>query len=318
MTLLTVSNLRKSFRSHWTFRAREALRGVSFEIEEGDLFGLIGHNGAGKTTTIKILLDLIRADSGDVLWKGSPMSDPMLRQKFGYLPELPYFYDHLTVEETLSYFGALSLPNARSEQLRARVDETLAKVHLTDRKRAKVRSLSKGLQQRLGLAQAIINEPEFLLLDEPFSGLDPIGRAEFRTILQELHSSGTTILISSHILSDVQELCNRVAILVSGEVRKTFSLAERGELFGEKRLIRVQLVRGSIFPEELLRISSSREETQTKTSHHLTFLLPDAHRSREALATVLRFEEEGIIELVDYRAEPRSLEEIFLNYTRAS
>jgi len=286
---------------------------VSFEIQAGDIFGFVGQNGAGKTTTIKSILGLIHPDSGEILFDGKRGED--FRKETGYLPELPYFYDHLTVAETLEYLGGLALQDQARAEVRRRCEETLALLRLSDRRKSAVRTLSKGLQQRVGLAQAIINRPRLLFLDEPFSGLDPIGRAEFRAIIEELNRNGTTVLISSHILSDVQALCNRVAILVQGEVRKEFSLEDRAQLFGESYQLTLGLPGGAAIPEKIAGLASERSEKSSRLGRELTLLFPNEEAAKSALALAL-VDRELVIR--EFRAEAQSLEEIFLSLAGAS
>jgi ABC-2 type transport system ATP-binding protein len=246
---------------------------------------------------------------------GRPLKHFSQRNSFGYLPELPYFYDHLTVEETLTYLGALALRRSSSLELKKRVLQTLEKVGLVDRRLSKVRTLSKGLQQRLGLAQAIINHPDFLLLDEPFSGLDPLGRAEFRKIIQELNLAGTTVIISSHILSDIQQLSNRVAILAGGEVRHTFSLADRAQLFGERKFIRFL---SESEPEDTLTARAQRvSHSRTYNGQEFTLTFEEQLSAAEALQSIIQKQAAGVCTLLEYRSEPKDLEEIFLEVTKA-
>ncbi len=241
--LLKIENLTKIFRSHWTFRPRVAVKDVSITIHEGETYGFLGHNGAGKTTTIKCIVGLIRPTLGSVTYYSRtnsgerPLSllEAENRKELSFLPEQPYFYDDLTVAETLNFFAALHGYKATAKK--ERVSEALATVRLDDRANDKVRSLSKGLQQRLGFAQALINNPSLLLLDEPFSGLDPLGRAEFRALILDLKRKGTTIFISSHILPDIQDICDRVAIMAKGELKRELSLNDlANETFSGYRL----------------------------------------------------------------------------------
>lgn len=313
--LLTVKGLTKAFRSHWTYAKRPALNGVSFEIPEGSIFGFLGHNGAGKTTTIKCILGLISRDDGSVDLLGEDPASASVRKLIGYLPELPYFYDHLSVEETLEYLGGLALKNLSGKELDVKVSETLSLVGLSERKRSRVRTLSKGLQQRLGLAQAIINKPKLLLLDEPFSGLDPVGRAEFKTIIRNLNASGTTILISSHILPDVQALCNRVTILVKGETKKSFSLEERGTLFGEKRQLQLLIETGKSLPENLKDASKISSERISNIGEEFILTFEDEKEAVNALELAVVAEKNGVLKIREFRREARSLEEIFLDVT---
>lgn len=220
--ILVVEDLVKNFRSHWTYREKPAVKGVSFAVKRGEAFGYLGHNGAGKTTTIKCILGLIRKTSGTITFEGADPSTPEVRAKIGFLPEQPYFYDHLNAKETLNYLACL-FGMTKTERLR-RVDAVINRLKLTDQSHRAVRSLSKGQQQRLGFAAALLNEPTLLLLDEPFSGLDPLGRIEFKEILREEKTKGTTIVLSSHILSDIEDLCDRVTIMIQGIIRKNLSL----------------------------------------------------------------------------------------------
>lgn len=305
---MQLEGVSKQFRSHWTFSPIEALKQVSFEISAGDTFGYLGHNGAGKTTTIKCILGLIRKNSGTILFAGEPLERASQRQMIGYLPELPYFYDHLTVGETLQFFASLcKLKDAKI------VDETLERVRLSDRKNALVGTLSKGLQQRLGFAQAIINRPKLLLLDEPFSGLDPLGRKEFRELILELKHAGTTILLSSHILSDVENICNRVSIMTQGEIRTVFSVSETAALFGQYYELAVPITDAT--PDVLTALaekSSKQSDEAAITGTLRTFLYKsdaDAHTAlHRALHAQLRVER--------FENVAPSLEEIFVQVTQ--
>ncbi|MFN8392403.1 MAG: ABC transporter ATP-binding protein [Bdellovibrionota bacterium] len=231
-TILQIENLVKHFRSNWTFRRMEAVKDISLEVYRGESFGFLGPNGAGKTTTIKCIMGLVRKTSGRIFFDGTPLVSPAQHEQIGYLPELPYFYEHLSVAETLDLFAALH--GIRGKERARRVDEALERVGLAQRKKSAVRALSKGLQQRLGFAQAILNRPAMLFLDEPFSGLDPMGRREMRELILDLKAQGTTIFLSSHILSDVEKICDRVSIMALGKLKATFYLKDIPTLFGER------------------------------------------------------------------------------------
>jgi ABC-2 type transport system ATP-binding protein len=214
--VLEIRGLHKVYRGHLGIGRSVAVDGLDLSIRRGEIFGLLGPNGAGKTTTLKILLGLLRADRGEVRLFGLPPADPRARARVGYLPENPYFYDHLTAAEFLDFYGRLrGIPAA---ERRERVLRTLARVGLADRADTALRKLSKGMTQRLGLAQAIQHEPELVILDEPMSGLDPIGRREVRDCILELRQSGRTVFFSSHILQDAEMICDRVAILDRGRL----------------------------------------------------------------------------------------------------
>jgi len=219
--LLELRGLTKWIRDPWTYRRTTILDSLDLEIEEGELFGLIGHNGAGKTTTFKLLLGFLRPSAGDVHFAGRPL-DAASRAEIGFLPEQPYFYDYLTVEEALHFYA--SLYGLDGPTRRRRVAEVMERVHLGHKRRAKLRTLSKGTLQRLGIAQAIVHDPRFLILDEPMSGLDPVGRAQMRELIRTLSGAGTTILFSSHILPDAEALCTRVGILARGRLRDVVGL----------------------------------------------------------------------------------------------
>jgi ABC-2 type transport system ATP-binding protein len=215
-------------RSQWSFASKAILKSISLEVFRGESFGFLGHNGAGKTTTIKCLLNFLRPQSGVIRLNGKHPSDTSSRAQVGYVPELPYFYEHLSVSEVVTLSAQLHTiaPAFRKKA----ISKALELVKLDARKNSPLRSLSKGLTQRVALAQAIVAEPTLLILDEPFSGLDPIGRKEFRDIFGELKAKGTTIFISSHILSDVEFVCDRASILSQGELKGVFDIKKLPEL----------------------------------------------------------------------------------------
>jgi ABC-2 type transport system ATP-binding protein len=212
---VVIADLRRSYRGRWG-RKVEALKGVSLEAPAGQVTGLLGPNGAGKTTTIKILLGMLRASSGRVSLFGRPASDPAARARLGYLTEQPYFYDYLTGRELLDLCGVLcGIP---SVERRRRADAWLERMGLAQSADLRLRKYSKGMLQRLGLAQALLHEPELAILDEPMSGLDPLGRSLVRDVILDLKRRGTTVLFSSHVLPDVETLCDRVTVLAGGSV----------------------------------------------------------------------------------------------------
>ncbi|HEX7079054.1 MAG TPA: ABC transporter ATP-binding protein [Candidatus Eisenbacteria bacterium] len=216
LALLAMENLTKVYRDPMTLKPFTAVDGISLSLARGEIFGLLGPNGAGKTTTIKIVLGLARATSGVVLLEGRDPSDPAARRRLGYLPENPCFYDHLTPEEYLDLVG--SLFGIRRDVRRRRAGELLERLGLGSHARKPLRKFSKGMTQRLGLAQALINQPNLLVLDEPMSGLDPIGRAEVKQLLRDERERGTTVLLSSHVLAETESICDRVGILSSGRL----------------------------------------------------------------------------------------------------
>jgi len=223
--VLRLEELTKDFATGFLGRGRHrALDGLSLELARGEVFGLLGPNGAGKTTALKVIVGLLWPTSGRVTLGDTSPHDPRARASIGFLPEHPAFYDHLTGEELLSYFGGLC--GLRGATLRARVDATLSRVGLEAERRRGVRQYSKGMVQRLGLAQALINTPALLILDEPMSGLDPLGRRDVRELILELRDQGAAVLFSSHILSDAEMLCSRVAMLRRGRLVAAGSMSE--------------------------------------------------------------------------------------------
>jgi ABC-2 type transport system ATP-binding protein len=208
----------------WRPRPYVALDGLTLEVGRGEVFGFLGPNGAGKTTTLKLLMQLIFPTSGRAEILGRPIGDVAVRQRVGYLPENPSFYDNVSAEELLAYFA--SLFGYRGNERRARVARLLDEVGLGAERRLQLRKYSKGMIQRVGLAQALVNDPEVVFLDEPMSGLDPLGRRHVRDLILRLRDRGTTVFFSSHILSDAEAICSRVAILVAGKLTASGSLAE--------------------------------------------------------------------------------------------
>ncbi|MBS0164273.1 MAG: ABC transporter ATP-binding protein [Nitrospira sp.] len=214
---IVTDNLTKTYASGWPGRpAFVALDGLSLTVRRGEIFGFLGPNGAGKTTTLKILMGLVRATSGTALLLGQPAGDVETRRRIGFLPESPYFYDYLTAEEFLGFYGRLAgLSRAAITQ---RVTDLLELVGLVDARTRQLRKFSKGMLQRVGLAQALIHDPELIILDEPMTGLDPVGRKQVRDLILSLRDCGKTVCFSTHILHDVEMICDRVGIVMKGRL----------------------------------------------------------------------------------------------------
>ncbi len=208
----------------WRKRPRRALDRLSLQVEAGEVFGFLGPNGAGKTTTLKLLMQLVFPTSGEARILGRPPGDLVAKRRLGYLPENPYFYDYLTAEELLTYFAAL-LGVAPADR-RRRVSALLDEVGLQSERKLQLRKFSKGMLQRVGIAQALLNEPDLVILDEPMSGLDPLGRRDVRKLILRLRDRGCTVFFSSHVLSDAEALCSRVAILAKGRLVACGRLSE--------------------------------------------------------------------------------------------
>jgi ABC-2 type transport system ATP-binding protein len=225
---IRIDQLTKDYRlGFWRSRPYRALDRLTLDIEQGEVFGFLGPNGAGKTTTLKLLMQLIYPTSGRAEILGRPVGDVAARQRIGYLPENPYFYDYLTAEELLNYFGQLF--GYAGADRRARVSALLDRVGIGAERRLQLRKFSKGMIQRVGIAQALLNDPEVIFLDEPMSGLDPLGRRDVRALMLELRDQGRTIFFSSHILSDAEALCSQVAIVAKGRLAASGTLTELRE-----------------------------------------------------------------------------------------
>jgi ABC-2 type transport system ATP-binding protein len=208
----------------WRKRPYRALDRLTLEVSEGEVFGFLGPNGAGKTTTLKLLMQLVFPTGGRAEILGKPLGDLAAKRRIGYLPENPYFYDYLTAEELLMYFGALF--GYEPAERRRRASHLLDQVGIGPERRLQLRKFSKGMLQRVGIAQALLNEPDLVILDEPMSGLDPLGRRDVRALVLGLRDRGSTVFFSSHVLSDAEALCSRVAILARGRLVASGALSD--------------------------------------------------------------------------------------------
>src|SRR5712671_6905779 len=225
MTAIEIVGLAKIYRvGFWRKRPKLALRPLNLAVEDGEIFGFLGPNGAGKTTTLKMLMGLVFPTSGTARILGMDLDDPRMKAQIGFLPEQPYFYDYLTGRELLKYYGRLSRVDAK--QLSHKTDDALERVGLRDAANLQLRKFSKGMLQRVGIAQAILHDPKLVFLDEPMSGLDPMGRREVRDLIEQFKREGKTVFFSTHILSDAEALCNRVAVIHQGELRGVGAVAD--------------------------------------------------------------------------------------------
>ena len=240
-SIIEIENLSKDYEvGFWKKKRVRALDGLNLRVNGGQIFGFLGGNGAGKTTTIKILMSLIFPTTGNAKILGKDISDVKMRSRIGYCPENPYFYDYLKARELMDYFGELFGLDAK--QRNRKTEELLTKVGLEEKDWNKqLRKFSKGMLQRVGLAQSLINEPEIVFLDEPMSGLDPIGRREIRELIAELREKGTTVFMSTHILSDIEALCDNVAILRGGKLAATGNLDELLSRSGERQIYEINV-----------------------------------------------------------------------------
>ena len=220
--VVEVTDLHKTFRPQVFGPAVQALRGISFRVEQGECFGYLGQNGAGKTTTMKVLTGLMTPTTGSATLLGRPCGDEAARRQLGYLPENPYFYEHLTPIEALQFYGRLS--GLSAADVKARTPALLERVRLSDAANRRIRGFSKGMRQRFGLAAALLHDPALVMLDEPLNGLDPGGRQLVKELILEERQKGRTVFLCSHVLADVEELCDRVVVLHGGVVAREGSM----------------------------------------------------------------------------------------------
>jgi ABC-2 type transport system ATP-binding protein len=310
MTAIEVRELRKVYRAGLGGREVKALSGIDFAVRPGELFGLLGPNGAGKTTAVKILLGLTHATAGSASLLGRTAADPESRRRVGYLPEGHRFPGYLTARQTLSVFGRMS--GVAPRILEPRIPDLLSRVKLSDWIDVKVKKFSKGMTQRLGLAAALVHEPEVLLLDEPTDGVDPVGRREIRDLLKAEASKGRAILLNSHLLSEIELTCDRVAVLRNGKVAAMGTIEEltRGE---EKISSKGYRLTADPLTEDLIADFRSLGAGAERINGHLRVLardprhlnsLIDAARARGALLTELT-------------PEKSTLEDVFVDLVRA-
>jgi ABC-2 type transport system ATP-binding protein len=303
MTAIELDNLTKDYETgFWRKRKTRALDGLSLTVDGGQIFGFLGANGAGKTTTLKLLMRLIYPTAGTARILSHDIGDVAMHARIGYLPENPYFYDYLTAREFLSYCGELfGLDRLTRER---RTNELLTRVNLEPKSwDRQLRKLSKGMLQRVGLAQALINDPEIVFLDEPMSGLDPAGRREVRDLIASLRAQGKTVFMCSHILSDIEVLCDNVAILKHGRLARTGSLAELRA--GESNMIEIIATGADV---EVLQEQLRDGASVTATAGGLRIEVAN-EKEVDAVISALR-QAQG--KLVSVQPVRQSLEELFL------
>ena len=300
--VVQIEQLSKVFSVGFWGRRVTAVDQLSLDVRRGEVFGFLGPNGAGKTTTIKMLMGLIYPTSGQARIFGYAVGDPAAKAKLGFLPESPYFYDYLTSREFLSFYGHLF--GLWGAALTKRVDELLELVGMTHARDLQLRKFSKGMLQRVGVAQALINDPELVVLDEPMSGLDPIGRKEVRDLIFRLKESGKTVMFSSHILHDAELLCDRVAMIMKGRL---VACGQVSELIQQGTTQEVEMVVDRLSPEGLehLRVLATKV---VLNGERVMVVLSNQRQVDESLE-VLRAAHAKLISLTPHKA---SLEDMFI------
>jgi len=307
MTIVEIENLTKDYEiGFWRKRKVRALDGLSLSVEAGEIFGFLGANGAGKTTTLKLLMRLTFPTAGKARILGSDIDNVAMHQRIGYLPENPYFYDYLTAREFLEYCAELfGQPRILRKQ---QAEDLLSRVHLDEKRwNTQLRKFSKGMLQRVGLAQALINDPEIVFLDEPMSGLDPIGRREVRDLIASLRQTGKTVFMCSHILSDIEVLCDRVAILKKGKLAHLGLLNDLRQQRGDTNLVEI-VVTGTNVQSLLAQLPDSEKFAVTETAGGLNVQVSE-ERDVDAVIAALRKVDGKLVSVQPVR---QSLEELFV------
>tara|TARA_B100000315_G_scaffold233923_1_gene247501 strand:+ start:1043 stop:1960 length:918 start_codon:yes stop_codon:yes gene_type:complete len=301
MNVIEIENLSKKFVPGFGFKKVTALEKINLSIKKGEIFGYIGPNGAGKTTTLKILMGLIFPTAGKATIFGEDVRNIKVKEKIGFLPEAPYFYHYLTAREFLLFYGKLF--GYDREYLSKKIDELLTLVELQDKKNSQLRHFSKGMLQRIGIAQALINNPELVVLDEPMSGLDPSGRAMVRDIILHLHEQGKTVLFSSHILSDVEMICNRIGIITKGKLRETGAVNS----LLQRDMKEIEIIASNLNSEEILRVKKIANKTVTFEKDLMITVLNEKDRNNVLNIVTAK---SGRLQSVENRRE--TLENLFM------
>ena len=299
MAAIEILGLEKTYKvGFWRKKPKCALYPLHLQVEEGEIFGFLGANGAGKTTTLKLLMSLVFPTAGTARILGMELDDPRMKAQIGFLPEQPYFYDYLTGRELLEYYGQLSGMPAKNRT--HRVAEVLDQVGLKESGNTQLRKFSKGMLQRIGIAQAILHDPKILFLDEPMSGLDPMGRREVRDLIEALKHRGKTVFFSTHILSDAEALCDRVGVIHLGKLRGVGAVADlTANVQGKVEIVWL----GTIVPSAL---NALDPETHVVAD---TVRMVISEAKQDAALEILRREHLRLISVIPVR---KSLEDYFM------
>jgi ABC-2 type transport system ATP-binding protein len=308
MSIVEIENLTKDYEiGFWRKRKVRALDGLSLSVEAGEIFGFLGANGAGKTTTLKLLMRLTFPTAGKARILGSDIDNVAMHQRIGYLPENPYFYDYLTAREFLEYCAELFGQPGKLRKQQA--EDLLSRVHLDEKRwNTQLRKFSKGMLQRVGLAQALINDPEIVFLDEPMSGLDPIGRREVRDLIASLRQAGKTVFMCSHILSDIEVLCDRVAILKKGKLAHLGRLNDLRQQRADTNLVEI-VVTGTNVQSLLAQLPDSEKFAVTETAGGLNVQVSEERDVDEVIGALRKVDGK----LVSVQPVRQSLEELFVD-----
>ena len=309
MSIVNAENLTKEFKGGlFTWRTVNALDSLNLQVESGEIFGYLGPNGAGKTTTFKLLLGLIFPTSGTASIFGENVREVEFKKRVGFLPEQPYFYDHLTGEEFLEFYAQLFRIDKKTRK--QKVHSLLEAVGLKESASMQLRKFSRGMLQRIGIAQALVNDPELVILDEPLSGLDPFGRKEIRDIILHLKDEGRTVIFSSHVLSDVEMICDRIGILMQGRLQHV----ERVDEFLNVELESVEITVSRLSESDSDAVQSLGGQVSHSGSRSVILVHGiGASAGEEVMSKILAFVRESEATLISISSQTRSLEELFVS-----
>lgn len=299
---LKITDLHKSFKTGFLLKKKKILKGIHLEVKQGEIFGYLGPNGAGKTTTIKCLLGLIFPEKGEIRILGQPYLSLSAKERIGFLPENPYFYDYLTASEFLEFYSQLFF--IKKDKKEDKIQSLLRLVRLEKSAHLQLRKFSRGMLQRIGMAQALLNEPSIVFLDEPLGGLDPLGRKEIRDIITSLRDEGKTVFLSSHILQDIEMICDRVAIIVNGEIINSGRLKD---LISEK-INFTEVILSGLKEEQLRELS----ESLASSGDRIFLKITDESKLEEVLQLV--HSQKGKIHSLIPRTE--TLEDLFVEMVK--